>query len=37
MRLRWDSVTASLGRPCLPLGSRSFNFDARLLEATPGL
>src|SRR4051794_7127003 len=35
MRLRWDSVTASLGNPCLPRGSRSFNFAERLLEATP--
>src|SRR3954452_9485530 len=34
MRLRWDSVTASLGKPCLPRGSRSFNLLERLLEVT---
>ena len=35
MRLRWDSVTASRGRPCRPRGSRSFNSGARRSEATP--
>src|SRR5262245_55024403 len=34
MRLRWDSVTASLGKPCLPRGSRSFAFAERRLENT---
>src|SRR5215203_6753265 len=34
MRLRWDSVTASLGKPCLPRGSRSFNLAERLVEGT---
>jgi hypothetical protein len=34
MRLRWDSVTASRGNPCRPLGSRSLNLAVRLPEAT---
>src|SRR5262245_50449105 len=35
MRCRWDSVTASRGSPCRPLGRRSLVLAARLPEATP--
>lgn len=34
MRLRWDSVTASRGNPCRPLGSRPLSLAVRLPEAT---